>query len=86
MTKQKLADSAGKVIEWFQQNNMKINPEKFKYIVFGKHESPGSIMVNNTTIFLDTTVKILGLKLDNKLLFNNLYKSRQTNTSLISCM
>ena len=79
ITKQKLTDSAGKLIEWFQQNNMKINPIykiykiyiKFKYIVFGKHESPGSIMLNNTTIFPDTTVKILGLKLDNKLLFNN---------------
>ena len=69
--KQKLADSAGKLIEWFQQNNMKINPETFKFIVFGKHESPGSIMLNNTTIFPDTTVKILGLNLDNKLLFNS---------------
>ena len=34
-TQQNLIRNVSKVMDWFEQNNMKINPDKFSYIVFG---------------------------------------------------
>ena len=35
-TKQKLVSNAERLIRWFQLNQMKVNPDKFNYITFGK--------------------------------------------------
>ena len=50
---------------------MKINPGKFKYIVFGKHDNVEDIVINDIIIKPESTVKILGLTIDNKLSFNS---------------
>jgi hypothetical protein len=68
-TQQRLVSNAQKVITWFEQNNMKINPDKFKYIVFGKHDNVESITINNNVILPENSVKILGLTLDKNLQF-----------------
>jgi hypothetical protein len=35
------------MIEWFNQNMMKVNPEKFQYIVFQRHKNDGDFSVIN---------------------------------------
>ena len=49
---------------------MKVNPDKFKYIVFGKHDNVDCVSIKSIRIAPETTVKILGLHLDNILTFN----------------
>ena len=39
-----------KVMHWFEENDMKINPDKFQYIVFGKDESIKDIKIGNVNI------------------------------------
>ena len=69
-TQQCLMQNVEKVIAWYEENNMKVNPDKFKYIVFGKHDNVDCVSIKNIRIVPETTVKILGLHLDNRLTFN----------------
>ena len=69
--KLKLITNVEKFITWFEDNGMKINPGKFKYIVFGKHDNVEDIVINDIIIKPESTVKILGLTIDNKLSFNS---------------
>ena len=69
-TQQCLMQNVEKVIAWYEENNMKVNPDKFKYIVFGKHDNVDCVSIKNIRIAPETTVKILGLHLDNRLTFN----------------
>ena len=39
-----------KVMTWFEENHMKVNPEKFNYIVFGKNTDVTGIMLDNCLI------------------------------------
>ena len=70
-TQQNLIRNVNKVMDWFEQNNMKINPEKFSYIVFGNDSDVGSIVIRDHVIEPVSNVKILGLHLDNKLKFDH---------------
>ena len=67
---QKLVYNVNKIMTWFQQNNMKVNPDKFDYIVFGKHDGLENIIIGDYSIKPKDNVKILGLHLDNKLKFD----------------
>ena len=39
-----------KVMQWFEENGMKINPDKFQYTVFGKNENIKDIKIRNVNI------------------------------------
>ena len=66
----KLVRNIEKVMQWFEENDMKINPDKFQYIVFGKNESIKDIKIGNVNIQPVNYIKVLGLYLDNKLNFD----------------
>jgi len=62
------------MINWFNENMMKVNPEKFQYIVFGKNikaDDVHVINVNNVTIEPKPVVKLLGINIDCTLSFSN---------------
>ena len=63
-----LENEASLILEWIRSNGFKANPDKFKLIVSenGKH----SIEVSGVNIENSSNVKLLGIKLDNKLTFN----------------
>ena len=58
-------------MSWFEENHMRVNPEKFNYIVFGKNTDVTGIMLDNHLIEPVNKIKILGLTLDNKLTFDS---------------
>jgi hypothetical protein len=62
------------MINWFNENMMKVNPDKFQYIVFGKNikaDDVHDINVNNAVIESKSVVKLLGVNNDCALSFNN---------------
>ena len=62
------------MINWFNENMMKVNPDKFLYIVFGnniKTDDVHVINVNNAVIESKSVVKLLGINIDSTLSFNN---------------
>jgi hypothetical protein len=65
-----LLHNVNNIVSWFKQNNMKVNPDKFNYIVFGNKTDAGSITIDNHVIKPVNHVKLLGLHLDNKLNFD----------------
>ena len=50
---------------------MKVNPDKFNYIIFGKGNCINDIVICNKVIKSQDIVKILGLHLDRKLTFTS---------------
>ena len=71
-TKQKLVSNAERLIRWFQLNQMKVNPDKFNYITFGKGNCiDDDIVIYDRVIKSQDNVKILGLHLDRKLTFTS---------------
>ena len=68
--KSNLLHNVNKVVAWFQGNHMKVNPDKFQCIVFGKQDNLGSFKIGDHNILPEDNVKILGLHVDNKLNFN----------------
>ncbi len=49
---------------------MKINADKFQFIVCGKVDGTGEITIANQSIMPENSVKLLGIYVDNKLNFN----------------
>ena len=39
-----------KIIEWIQDNHMKVNPDKFQCIVFGKIVNPDTFLINGNVV------------------------------------
>ena len=66
-TQNKLVKNAEKVINWFTKNHLKVNTDKFSYIIFGKNVAAENILLNGNIIKPVTDVKILGLSIDNSL-------------------
>ena len=60
-------------IEWFKLNLMEVNPDKFQFILFGNsaHKKQEFLELQNVKIQCETSVKLLGVTLDQKLSFNN---------------
>ena len=54
-----------KIIEWFQDNNMKVNPDQFQCIVFGNVVN----LINGNIVKPEERVKLLGVHIDKKLNF-----------------
>ena len=66
----RLEDKMIGVSEWFRQNGLQLNADKCQLIVLGRRrESPVSIVVNGLRLEECSTVKLLGILLDNKLSF-----------------
>ncbi len=63
-------------MHWFKENNMKVNPDKFQYIVFGVKENItcSSFVIDNVEIPPQSNVKLLGLYIDNHLKFDEQIK------------
>ena len=59
--KRELISSVEKVMGWFKENYMQVNPNKFQCIVFGKVEHPGTFLINGISIKPETRVKLLGV-------------------------
>ena len=55
---------------WFDNTYMYANPDKFQSIILGRDGQQSlSISVQDNTILSDTTIKVLGVTLDNRLKF-----------------
>ena len=72
LVKSKLESAANLAIEWFNDNGMKANPDKFQAIVFGRNGKGSNLVFNlseNITVKPSNHVKLLGLVIDNHLRF-----------------
>ena len=71
----------------FDNNFLKLNADKRKLLVT-KHEDEVSITLDKEVIKGNKTVKLLGIKIDNKLDLNehisNIYKKGQLKTTCLS--
>ena len=67
----KLKNISNILINWFQNNYMKANPEKFQFIMYSKTNEAKSILINDTVVNSETSVKLLGVHIDSRLNFNN---------------
>ena len=65
--KAELMSNVDKIIECFQDNHMKVNPEKCQCIVFGKVVNPDIFLINGNVVIPEEMVKLLGVHIDNKL-------------------
>ena len=73
-------------INWFNSNNMIVNPGKFQATIFDKHKGNHTSRTINKLIKAEAKIKLLGIEIDDKLNFNyhinNICKSasNQLNT------
>jgi len=61
-------------IQWFQDNEMVVNPDKFQVMFLGctmDELEPFVIVINGFTLEPSTSVKLLGVTIDNKLTFSS---------------
>ena len=68
-----LESESSVVVDWFKKNKMVVNPEKFQAIILDKGKRDHTdkcIAVDNQQIKVVSSVKLLGLQLDDKLNFN----------------
>ena len=68
--KNNLLSNVKMLIQWFEDNYMKVNASKFQCIVFGKHDNLGTFNINGIEIVPESNVKLLGLHMDSKLNFS----------------
>ena len=61
------------IINWFEINGMKMNPEKCHVIVLGntKIDDDFTVQIGNASITPESEVTLLGITLDNKLDFTS---------------
>ena len=78
------------VINWFKNNKMIVNPEKFQVIILDKQKydySNETIEFDNKTIETVSSVRLLGFQLDDKLNFSlhvsNICKSATNQLSAL---
>ena len=71
-----LLQNVNNVISWLKNNNMKVNPDKFQCIVFGRKDNLGSLKIDIHDILPDD-VKILGLHLNFDVHISKLCKKKQ---------
>ena len=66
-----LEEDSAKAIDWFKDNHMIANPDKFKAIIIDRNESKEDItlQINGDTIKSEKSVELLGITIDNKLTF-----------------
>ena len=60
-------------VDWFRRNNMIANPDKFQVIIMNKrreNQITHKLKIYNNEINTTKYVKLLGMKIDNQLSFN----------------
>ena len=62
--------TANVIIDWYSNNSMKVNPDKFKTMIFGENERV-NLTFNDIPIKSMDEVKLLGIKIDKQLTFNS---------------
>ena len=67
-----LQDCTEMAIQWFESNQMQVNPSKFQFMVMYSGLNPGPIelAIGNQAIQSVECVKLLGIHIDNKLSFD----------------
>ena len=65
-----LENTANVIIDWYTNNSMKVNPDKFNAIIFGKNDCV-NLTFNDITVKSMDEVKLLGIKIDKQLTFNS---------------
>ena len=71
-------------IQWFKDNFMIVNPSKFQVMVisrFGKIASKHEMYIENKKITSEHSVKLLGIKTDNQLNFDNQHYAKKQDRS-----
>ena len=67
----KIEDQTKRLIQWYEDNYMKVNPDKFQAIVFGRKDTDEvHFNVNDAIIKIEDQVKLLGVTFDHKLQFS----------------
>ena len=62
---------ASKLLYWFKVNSMKVNPEKFQFMILSKKSyQPQKLFVNTFKIDESDEVELLGLAIDKELNFS----------------
>ena len=84
-----LKTDANNAVKWFENNNMKANPEKFQIMLLKpmhcQTDLPSNFELNDISLEIQNKVKLLGITIDDKLKFdtqvNNMCSraSRQLN-------
>ena len=70
--KKQLELIASTLITWFENNHLKANPEKFQVIFFGtEYRDDDKLDIGSHSIALSKTVKLLGVYIDDKLIFEH---------------
>ena len=64
---QNLENASDKLLKWFANNKMKVNPDKYHFLLTGKNEL--TLNINHTQIKSSKEEKLLGIIIDNKLTF-----------------
>ncbi len=78
-----LENETVKALKWFEENHMKVNPNKFQCILHSKTPDPEfCISLGDTVIEPLDTVDLLGIVIDDKLTFHKHVKKMTTNTAL----
>ena len=67
-----LERESGNLVEWFTQNQMKANPDKFQAVAVGErtHGERPTFRIGEAEIECDETVKLLGVDIDFRLNFD----------------
>ena len=61
------------ILRWFKVNSLKANPGKFQFMILGKKKSDYNLVklkINSIEILETNHVTLLGIRIDNKLTFN----------------
>ena len=66
----KLENNTDNAIQWFQNNQMKMNPDKCNLLIAGHKWEHAWATVGDTKIWENDRVKLLGVTIDNKLRFD----------------
>ena len=67
-----LANETYILIKWFHDNYFKLNGDKCKLLVSNNDDENPSLVIDGHRVTRQRNVKLLGIKIDNKLDFNDL--------------
>ena len=66
-----LKSIADLAIEWYNNNYMKVNADKFQLMILGSNNENVHMNIQNNTICSEPMVKLLGVTIDSRLNFNH---------------
>ena len=66
----KLTNDSKTLLEWFYNNSLKANPDKF-HLILSNSDEDKFVVIHQTEIYNSNCEKLLGVKIDNKLCFED---------------